>query len=475
MMNDTIKVLSGLFQEWTGTEPSHTVPLPASGSPRRYYRLATGNTTAIGAYNPIPSENTAFIILSRHFRSLGFRVPAVLAVHPEGKHYLTEDLGNTTLSEIISRERDENGINDRIIDLYRHVLRDLSEFQLQGLKGIDPSVFYPRSTFDARAVRWDLNYFKYAFMRPRGFDFDEDRLEDDFDEIAAATKDTVCDYFMYRDFQTRNMMMMDNAIYYIDYQGGRRGPLAYDPASLLFSSRANLPDEVRKALFGYYVETLASSDEIAAAKVQRDFPVYALIRIIQMLGAYGYRGYFEGKQHFLESVPYALQNLDGILNDVTLRLPEIRRISKLASADATPDVPSMPLVSIKSFSYKKGLPADESGHGGGFIFDCRALPNPGREEAYKELTGRDKPVVQYLESFPEVTDFLEAAFKIVAASVRNYNQRRFANLSVGFGCTGGQHRSVYCAARMASMIRQRIGARVELRHCEIKTNDRDTL
>lgn len=458
------------FTDWSGHKVSHIDRLPKSGSDREYYRITSEDKTYIGVYNPDRKENEAFISFTRHFLSHGLAVPELLAEDLDNNMYLLQDLGNTTLFKRIQQEQENEPFSPALEKLYRNVIERLPEFQVKAGNNLDFSRCYPRDSFDRQSMQWDLNYFKYYFIKLAGIPFDEQSLENDFNALTSFLMEAGHDYFMYRDFQSRNIMLQGDQIFFIDYQGGRKGALQYDIASLLFDAKANLPNDVRDQLLGYYLEILKRYIPVDQKVFKEYYTGFVLIRIMQAMGAYGFRGFFEKKKHFLASIPYAQDNLRYVLDTYTLPvdLPALKpllftiskseRLRKLAKVKLK--------VAINSFSFKRGIPMDESGHGGGHVFDCRVLPNPGRLDEYRWLTGMDQEVIDFLREKPEVIQFFNACAAICSQSVRNYQDRQFANLSVNFGCTGGQHRSVYMAERMAHYLRTNYDVDVVLRHRE---------
>ncbi len=472
-MSDNIKkLLSKLFESWCGEVPGKIEPLPAHGSDRKYFRLFGSNTTAIGAYNPDEKENTAFITFSRHFKSKGLAVPEIYAEDSANKVYLEQDLGDTTLFSFLSEKRKNKGFSDALISTYEKVIGQLPRFQIRGADGLDFSVCYPRARFDKQSMMWDLNYFKYYFLKLAKIPFDEQKLEDDFQTFTDFLLQAESDYFLYRDFQSRNVMLVDGEPWFIDYQGGRRGALQYDVASLLYDAKADIPKEIREHLLNCYTNALKKLTPVDEQTFRDYYYGYVYVRIMQALGAYGFRGFYERKTHFLKSVPFAIRNLEDLLHQVQLpiEIPALRAAwSALVRSTFLRQIADVNLrltVRIQSFSYKRGIPWDERGHGGGFVFDCRLLPNPGREEKYKRMTGEDKPVTKFLQAKPEVDTFLKNTFAVVDQAVENYRQRNFTDLMVAFGCTGGQHRSVYCANRLRDHLKEKYGVDVEVRHRE---------
>jgi aminoglycoside/choline kinase family phosphotransferase len=402
-------------------------------------------------------------------------VPEIYAEDLDHGAYLEEDLGGTTLFEFLSKHRTNEKIAAQAVDAYRKVIAVLPRFQVEAGRDLNYSVCYPRASFDRQSIAWDLNYFKYYFLRLAGIAFNEQALEDDFDRLTEFLLSAPHDYFLYRDFQSRNVMLRDGQPFFLDYQGGRNGALQYDVASLLYDAKADLPPELRQQLLDHYLDTVAGFIKLDRSEFMQYYYAYVYVRIMQALGAYGFRGFYERKAHFLQSVPYALKNLRWLLHHVTLpiALPTLlgafhsmlgsEKLHALAS-----DADSL-VVRIFSFSFHRGWPKDESGNGGGFVFDGRSLPNPGREERFKALTGRDAPVIEYLNQQDSVHQFLASVLSLVDASVSEYQRRGFKNLMVSFGCTGGQHRSVYLAEQLAKRLRGRNGVEVLLHHRELET------
>ncbi len=473
MTSSVSHILEQLYREHTGASPAHIRPLPASGSSRRYFRI-TGTKTMVGAYHEDHKENDAFVHFAKHFKKEGLPVPEIYIYNREKGAYLQEDLGDTTLFSLIQREsKGEAGFSPRLINLYKQVLEWLPRFQATAGHNLNYAYCYPRSSFDQQSMLWDLNYFKYYFLKLAGIPFHEEKLEEDFRTFIRFLSQPKSHYFMYRDFQSRNIMIHGHQASFIDFQGGRKGPLQYDVASLLFDAKANIPWSLRQELLDHYIHQLTqwvSKEE--AASFRTYYYGFVMIRIMQAMGAYGYRGFFEGKKHFLQSIPYAIANLQRVLdeNPVPERIPELeyvlRAITRSDRLQKISEKKDQLTVEVNSFSYKRGIPADHSGHGGGFVFDCRALPNPGREQAYRSLTGCHQPVINFLKDIPEVQHFLDHTSALVKQSVRNYLERGFGHLSVSYGCTGGRHRSVYCASYLAEKLKNELDVRVELKHRE---------
>ncbi|HRQ31302.1 MAG TPA: phosphotransferase, partial [Saprospiraceae bacterium] len=376
-----------LFESWSGETIKTIEPMPRSGSDRVYFRLKSKTKQVVGVYNADNKENKAFIGFTNHFIRKGLNVPAVLAEDLTKSVYLLEDLGDTTLFNLIQLESERSRFSDTLIQLYKKVLTELPKFQIHAGKDLDYSLCYPRSKFDRQSMMWDLNYFKYYFLKLAGIAFDEQALEDDYQKLTNYLISADHEYFLYRDFQSRNIMLKDDEIYFIDYQGGRKGALQYDLASLLYDAKANIPEEVRAELLGFYVNELKKHIQVDEVEFRSFFTVFVMIRIMQAMGTYGFRGFYEKKSHFLVSIPYALRNMDYLLsnNELPIELPTlIPVLRQMISSEKLKAIGKPKLkISVNSFSFRRGVPVDESGHGGGFVFDCRALPNPGRLDQYK--------------------------------------------------------------------------------------------
>jgi len=470
-------VLKELFERHFHSPVERMQPLGGElgGSGRKIVRLASGKLTAIGILYGVREENTAFVEFSRHFRRHGLPVPEIFAEDLSRGAYLEEDLGNTTLFEFLSKNRAGEAVAPPAVEAYRKVVNLLPRFQIEAGRDLNYRLCYPRASFDRQSIAWDLNYFKYYFLKLAGIPFNEQALEADFSRLAKFLLSAERDYFLYRDFQSRNVMLRDGAPFFLDYQGGRRGALQYDIASLLYDAKADLPPELRRQLLDHYLDGLAGFIAVDREAFMQYFYGYVYIRLMQALGAYGFRGFYERKAHFLQSVPYALQNLRWLLHNVELpiALPALLETFQNALGSdklwgLTREAENPITVRIFSFSFHRGTLKDESGNGGGFVFDARNLPNPGREESFKALTGKDAPVADYLSQQESVHRFLDSAMSLVDASVSNYQSRGFKNLMVSFGCTGGQHRSVYLAEQLAQRLRARSGVEVVVRHRELE-------
>jgi len=469
-------VLKTLFEEHFHAPATRVIPLQAqlSGSGRNIIRLANGQSTAIGILYGVREENVAFVEFSRTFRRHGLPVPEIYAEDLGHGAYLEQDLGDITLYDFLSATRAGDELSPDVIEAYRKVVEVLPRFQVEARHDINYKVCYPRTSFDRQSIAWDLNYFKYYFLRLAGIPFNEQALENDFARLTKFLLSADRDYFLYRDFQSRNVMLVDRNPFFVDYQGGRKGALQYDIASLLFDSKADLTPQLRQQLLEHYLDTLAQFIPLQRDGFLHYYYGYVYVRMMQALGAYGFRGFYERKSHFLQSVPYALKNIRWLLDNATLpiALPSLMAaFSSMLASETLQDVAAESdklTVRITSFSFHRDLPKDDTGHGGGFVFDARSLPNPGREEAFKPLTGRDAPVTEYLERQESVHQYFSNVVSLVDAAISNYQERGFKYLAVSFGCTGGQHRSVYLAEQLAKRLRERSGVDVVLKHRELE-------
>ena len=471
-----MEILKKLFEEHFLVAAEKVQPLQGqlSASGRNIIRLAAGKQTAIGILYGVREENVAFLSFSRHFRKHGLPVPEIYGEALDEGAYLEEDLGDTTLFEFLSKNRAGETLAPEVIEAYRKVVAILPRFQVEAGRDVDYSVCYPRGSFDRQSIAWDLNYFKYYFLRLAAIPFSEQALEDDFGKLTDFLLTARSDYFLYRDFQSRNVMLREGKPYFVDYQGGRKGALQYDIASLLFDAKADLPPSVRELLLNHYLDALESFVDLDRKAFLDHYYAYVYVRILQALGAYGFRGFYERKTHFLQSVPYALKNLRWLLHNTKLPIELPTLMDAFRSMLASEKLLSIASeaqnlqVRIYSFSFHRELPKDDSGNGGGFVFDGRSLANPGRQEEFKELTGKDAPVREYLNQQESVHQFLASVFTLVDAAVSNYQQRGFKNLMVSFGCTGGQHRSVFLAEQLAKRLRGKGGLDVEVHHVELE-------
>jgi aminoglycoside/choline kinase family phosphotransferase len=481
-------VLKKLFEQHFHSPVERVQPLQGQlgGSGRNIIRLSGAQRSAIGIIYGVREENVAFLDFSRHFRGHGLPVPEIYAQDLKQDAYLEEDLGDLTLFDFLSKNRSGENIAPAVVETYRRVLEILPRFQIEAGRDLNYRVCYPRASFDRQSIIWDLNYFKYYFLRLAGIPFNEQALEQDFSRLTKFLLTADHDYFLYRDFQSRNVMLRGGEPFFVDYQGGRRGALQYDVASLLYDAKADLPPALRQQLLDHYLEALRNFVPITSEVFMQHYYAFVYVRLMQAFGAYGFRGFYERKPHFLQSVPYALKNLRWLLHNVTLpiELPTLMESfrgmlgsEKLLNlhfeepkGERSRTPPDSALsVRIYSFSFHRGgVPNDETGNGGGFVFDGRSIPNPGREERFKNLTGKDRPVIEYLDLQESAQQFLDHVRSLVDASVSEYQRRGFKNLMVSFGCTGGQHRSVYLAEQVAKHLRKKNGIEVTVHHRELE-------
>lgn len=476
MEKSTQTHLIGLYEKWSDERADSFEPLLQSGSYREYYRIKSTTKKALGVYNPDRKENIAFLGFSKHFLQTGFDVPAIFGENLDHSIYLIQDLGDTTLYSYLTQIYKDGFFPKDLIDIYKQVVAILPRFQIIARQDMDYSICYPRSKFDKRSMMWDLNYFKYYFLKLAHVSFDEEELEDDYQKFTDYLLTTNCDYFLYRDFQSRNIMLYDGKPYFIDYQGGRKGALQYDIASLLYDAKADIPQHIREDILYEYIKNLRQIIDFDEKEFLDYFWGYAIIRLMQAMGSYGFRGFYEKKEHFLKSIPYATANLNWILNHVNLPVNIPTLINILRRIVDSPKLKTIVRgqnrlkVTINSFAYKKGIPVDHSGNGGGFVFDCRSILNPGRYEKYKNLTGKDTEVIKFLQTQTNIDEFLDNVYRIVDATVENYLQRKFTNVVVNFGCTGGQHRSVYCADSLVKHLKSKFPVDISLHHLALERN-----
>lgn len=451
-----------LFEDYFGCAPNSVVSLSGDGSNRSYRRLVSNDgRTAIGAVGPDRDENRAFLSFTSSFRAIELPVPEVYATDDDNGIYLMEDLGDLTLFSALEEARGAEGgqFPQSMVGVYRQVIGYLPRFQIEGHRVADYSAAYPHAEFDRRSIAWDLNYFKYHFLKLAKVPFNESRLERDFDTLTDLLLAASRESFLYRDFQSRNIMLADGEPRFIDYQGGRRGALQYDVASLLYDAKASIPKATRDELLQHYLTQLESHAVVDREEFMEALPGFVIIRIAQALGAYGYRGFFERKPRFLQSVPFAARNLSLLLKEgLPVSMPEMESVFECIAdtwGSESVDIDNDPrlTVHIRSFSFRRGYPEEQSGHGGGHVFDCRAIPNPGRQPEFQLLTGLDKEVADYMSGILEARTFLDHATNLSLNQVEEYRRRGFDHLSVSFGCTGGQHRSVFFAERLAEQLR----------------------
>ena len=448
-------------------------PLPTSGSHRKYYRQSTPEGTRIFVQGTSLEENRAFITFSRHFREKGLNVPEVYEVSQDGLSYVQEDLGDTSLFDLVAAGRKRGNYSPEESALLKKTIAQLPRIQFLGADGLDWSVCYPQEAFDARMVDFDLNYFKYCFLKGSGLEFDEAPLQDDFEKLKADLLRDRSDTFLYRDFQARNVMIKDGEPWFIDYQGGRRGPIYYDVASFIWQASSRFPSSLREELVQTYMDALGEFRQVDPEQFRSRLRLFVLFRTLQVLGCYGFRGLFEKKQYFIDSIPPAMDNLRGLLETPFKEYPylnsvlgQLAAMPRFAAKPALEENPPLE-VQIYSFSFKKGIPEDKSGNGGGYVFDCRYIHNPGRYDEYKQLCGLDAPVIKFLEDDGEIVTFLDSVYKLVDAHAERFIRRGFTHMQVSFGCTGGQHRSVYCAEHLAEHLAAKYGVKILLSHREM--------
>lgn len=474
-MEPVAENIKSFFQSFTSDEIINFEKLPKSGGDRVYFRIATAKNSYIATYNENLRESATFLYFTRHFSKIKTPVPEIYFTSNDGKMYIQQDFGPFSLLNELER----SGPGDYVYGLFEKSLKALALMQIEGLHDLDNSYCLTSKEFGKQAILSDLLYFKYYFLDTLKIPYDKEKLIEDFETLSAYLTHVEHKYFMFRDFQSRNIYIQNDEIHFIDYQGGMKGAVQYDVASLLWQARANLSDEWKNSLLEYYMDC---AGEILGKPVDRSrfvsqYNGYVLIRLMQVLGAYGFRGLFERKAQFLTSIPLALTNIKWFLENkkMGIALPEydrilnlivqeeiINRFRPLQANESTPLV-----ITINSFSYlKTGYPKEKSLNGGGFVFDCRGMLNPGRFEEFKMLTGRDKPVIDFLEQQTEMPQFLNGVYNIVDISVEDYLKRNFASLTVSFGCTGGQHRSVYAADALARYLRNKFKVKIELNHIE---------
>ncbi len=467
--------LNELFIEYSGEKPDEIQELPLSGSNRRYYRITISDKSYIGTYNEDKVENDAFFYLGDHFKRTRVPVPEVFVKDEQNCIYIQQDLGNLSLYDYL-QEKKNNSYSAKLRS-YKDVIDQMPLLQVESAKGLDFSRCFPREAFDKQSIMWDLSYFKYNFLKLAYVPFHEQKLEDEFNRFADFLLEAPSNYFLFRDFQSRNIMIHEGNPWFIDFQGGRRGALQYDLASLLYESKAAISPKMRQEILEYYTDVFSSYDFFDADEFRKYFSAFALVRVLQAFGAYGYRGLFEKKAYFVQSIVKGLDNLKELISDTILKkefpylCEVIDNMQQLRDTYYIPQKNNGLTLNILSFSYKNGLPDDWSGNGGGFVFDCRSLPNPGRYEQYRSSTGRDQDVIDFMTGKPEVYQFLNSAKSIVAQSVNNYLERGFEHLSVSFGCTGGQHRSVFCAEELFNYFKMNFDLNLRLFHREQKIEE----
>lgn len=470
-MEHIFNIIKNLAQSSFKQEVQKILMLKQSGSYRKYFRIYFENETILGVYNQDYNENIAFVTFAKHFLKKGLNVPKILAENLEQNVYFIEDLGDMTLYDFLQNSSNQGEIEK----IYKKTIDELINFQIKAIKGLDLTKAYPRAVFDQQSITWDLNYFKYFVLKIAKVPFDEQKLEEDFSKLAQMLTNVQMNYFLYRDFQSKNIMINNNKLYFIDFQGGRKGSLYYDLASLLYDSKAKLNDKFREQMRDYYYQQLSKTISIDYQIFLQDYNNYLLIRLLQAFGAYSFRGIVEKKLAFVSSISPALENINILLKKgyVNKNLTELTKTLEFLAEKSEFKKQFEPidnvLVRINSFSFKKSsYPKDEKENGGGFVFDCRFLPNPGKLEQYKNLTGQDKPVIEYLEGFEEVETFVAKTAEMIATAARNYQNNGYTDLQVNFGCTGGQHRSVYCAQKVSEILKKLYNLNIETKHLEMQ-------
>ncbi|MBR5141634.1 MAG: phosphotransferase [Bacteroidales bacterium] len=463
--------LNTLYSSVFHENPETVAPIAGSASNRKYFRISGAGHSCIGVIGTDVKENEAFLAIASQFRAKGIKVPEVLAVSEDRMAYLQVDLGDEILFDRLVKARKSGEGMEEVEQLLCNAMAALPKIQIEGAEGFDFSVCYPQPSFDLRMVMFDLNYFKYCFLKPSGLEFNEVLLQDDFERFAADILKDDTDTFLYRDFNARNVMVKDGALYFIDFQGGRRGPIYYDIASFVWQARARFPKGLQSRMVEAYKDALREIQPFDEVEFNERLRLFRLFRLLQVMGAYGFRGWVEHKANFVTSIPAAVEALAELLEQPFEAYPylteTLRRMVALPRFKEESVEEGRLEVKVYSFSFKKGIPQDPSGNGGGYVFDCRSIHNPGRYEPYKKLTGRDEPVIRFLEDDGEITGFLGHIYSIVDSHVETYRSRGFSNLMVSFGCTGGQHRSVYSAEHVAHHIAEKYpDVRVRLIHRE---------
>ncbi|MDD4149737.1 MAG: RNase adapter RapZ [Bacteroidales bacterium] len=460
------------FVLFSGERPDGIERLAQAGSDRSYYRFRYGNKSMIGVFSNNVEENNTFIYFTQLFKSLDIKVPELFYVTEDKTVYFLEDLGDMSLFDMVQKDIKNGELTDTTKTLYKKTITELAKMQITSAVYIDFDKCYQISEFNEESILFDLNYFKFYFLKVSGIKFDERKLQNDFNNIALNLAKSGDKFFMFRDFQARNIMIKDGEPYFIDYQGGRKGAIQYDLASLLFQAKARLSEDVKEELLEHYIEQVQSYIPVEKDEFVNQFYFYSLIRILQTLGAYGFRGLIEKKSHFIESIPFAIKNVSTILekNELFINYQELHEVlSQLATTDRfNPVVFPEFTITVTSFSYKKSYPEDKTGNGGGFVFDCRGIENPGRYSQYKSITGKDKAVIEFFKQHSDIDKYMLNVIKTVKPTIDNYIERDFNSLSISFGCTGGQHRSVYCAEQMIVFLQNNYNVKVRLIHRELR-------
>lgn len=475
-----METLELLFEKRYGCRPDQVTQITGSASPRHYYRLSAGGVSCMGVIGTDKAENETFVALSRHFLPLGIPVPEVYDISGDSMAYIQEDLGDEILFDRYVKARKSGEGQEEVEQLLCTTMQLLAKMQFEGAADLDFTLCHPQTVFTRRSAMFDLNYFKYCFLKATGLEFHEMLLQDDFERLAddlagcglpVVGQQPDIPTFLYRDFQARNVMLRDGFPYFIDYQSGRRGPIYYDVASFVWHARAGYAPDLKERMLKSYLDKVSSYIDLDRELFMKNIRLFLLFRYLQVLGAYGFRGWTEHKANFVTSIPAAAAALSELLEQPFERYPYLMKVLKemlaLPRFKSVDDNDGRLKVTVYSFSYKKGIPNDPSGNGGGYVFDCRSIHNPGRYEPYKKLTGRDEPVIRFLEDDGEVFGFLEHVYGMVDPHVETFAGRGFTDLMVSFGCTGGQHRSVYCAEHLAAHLAEKYpDIRVRLIHRE---------
>jgi aminoglycoside/choline kinase family phosphotransferase len=473
-INDIYPLFKRLFGQITGIKADSVTRLPLSGSNRLYYRITGGDRSLIGTYNTDVDENKAFLHLAGHFKKHRVPVPKIYYSDLNSGIYVQEDIGDECLFDLATNP----GLSQQEkIDAYKKVIALMPALQYESASDLDFSVCYPRESFDRQSIQWDLNYFKYLYLKLAYVPFHEQLLEDEFSRLIDFLLEAPSSFFLFRDFKSKNIMWKDNEPYFIDFQGGRRGALPYDLASLLFEAKAGLSPDMREILLNYYIEVFEPYDFFDKGEFLKYYPAFVLIRQLQAFGAYGYRGIFEKKAYFVQSIRHATDNLDWISGQdiISGKFPYLCHILDMIKTNKStldlPDLENGLTVTITSFSYRNGIPEDWSGNGGGFVFDCRSFHNPGRYEDLKLFTGRDTEIIEFLVKEGEAEIFLNSVKEILQRVVTKYQKRKFRHLSVSFGCTGGRHRSVYSAEQIFHYLKMNFDVSLRLIHRELNIRE----
>jgi aminoglycoside/choline kinase family phosphotransferase len=468
-MKENIKQnIINLFEQWSGDQVVNIELIPPSGSYREYIRIIGKEKTVMGVHNTDKKENNAFVTFSRHFKSKHLPVPEILDVDESKDIYLQEDFGNTMLFDYIQEKRVGDHFPDSLILVLKKTVKQLVRFQIEGGEGLNYSVAYPRASFDKQSMMWDLNYFKYYFLKLAKIPFDEQLLEDDYLKFSDFLLQAPSDYFLYRDFQSRNVMLKDGEPKFIDYQGGRKGALAYDLASLLYDAKADFSEALREELLAYYIDELTHYEDIDIVGFKSHYYGFVLIRMMQAMGAFGFRGFYEKKEHFLQSIPYALRDLKEVLPHLSFLDQYTELFSALEKVSESEYLKTVGVkkenklkVSIQSFSYRRGIQPD------GFVFDCRIINDPVGDTRFEESHMNSEFLPTFFKEETGMHAFLKSVCAVVDVAIVNSQKQEIKQLDIYFGCVGGQHRSVYAAGFMAEYINIKYDVEVKLRHQEL--------